>query len=84
MSIKVIIDTMDDVLREKIHEELSLKIEISSFGSQKKYKTIYPYHTESIDNVEYAFLPFAYSVSIGLSRPTRTIFPKGNIKFTKR
>ena len=30
MSIKVIIDTMDDVLREKIHEELSLKIEINS------------------------------------------------------
>ena len=85
MSVKINIDSIDDLLREKIHKDLSLKIEINSYGAQKKYKTIYPYHTVSIENngvnSEYAYLPFAYSVSIGLKRPIRNVFPKANINF---
>ena len=85
MSIKINIDNMEDTLREEIHKELSLKIEISSYGGCKKYKTIYPYHTVSINNnigsTEYALLPFSYSVNKGFSRPDRKSFPKAIIKF---
>ena len=76
MSVRINIDTLPFENRQKIHEELEIKLE-SKFGmGQPKY--IYPFEIEGDDIV----LPFAYAArNLKIKRPSREQFPSMSVKF---
>lgn len=68
MSISINIDSMTQEQREKIHTDLIIKIEPTSYMSKATF--IHPYDISG-DNV---LLPFAYAISQGFDRPPRDSF----------
>ena len=79
MSIKTEIKSMTDELKTKIDNDLTINIESTKNYGPRTSKTIFPF---LITN-DFAYLPFAYSIKIGLhhSRPPRNIFPVTKIIF---
>jgi superfamily II DNA or RNA helicase len=77
MSIKVSIIDMAEELKLKIDTELTINIKSQKNYGANNYKTIYPY----LITDEHAYLPFAYSVKLGLCRPSRNSFPVSTIIF---
>ena len=71
MSVSVNIDSMSQEQREKIHTDLTIKIEPSAYGFGAKATYIHPYNVVG-DN---ALIPFAYAVKEGFDRPSRDSLP---------
>ena len=79
MSISIDIDSMTDEQREKIHKDLEIKIEASTYAFGAKAVYLHPYEIRTDKNgKDIVFLPFAYAVSQGFSRPARESFPTLN------
>lgn len=74
MSLQVHLDKVSNENREKISNDLKIKLE-SKFGPPKYF---YPYDLDSNDNL---ILPFAYASNLGIKRPSREKFTNTNIVF---
>lgn len=78
MSIKYIINSLNNEHRDKIHNELRIEIENSKYNLFAPKKEIYPYLIDG-DNIH---LPFAYaSTELSMKRRERSEFPVMKIKF---
>lgn len=75
MSLTINLTELSFENREKIRKELEIKLENKYGIGQPRY--IYPYIIQS-DDIK---LPFAYAVSLQISRPKRELFPSINVKF---
>jgi superfamily II DNA or RNA helicase len=75
MSLTINLTELSFENREKIRKELEIKLENKYGIGQPRY--IYPYIIQS-DDIK---LPFAYAVSLQISRPKRELFPPINVKF---
>ena len=71
MSISINIENMSQEQREKIHSDLTIKIDPPSYSFGAKATYLYPYDI-SDNNV---ILPFSYAVGEGFERPSRDSFP---------
>jgi superfamily II DNA or RNA helicase len=79
MSCKINIDSISWDIRQKINDELKIKLETNKYiiGGAAKY--IFPYNIEGDD----ILLPFAYSYrQLKLNRPLRDSFPNMSVEFT--
>ena len=78
MSILYNIDLLSDKQREKIHDELIIKIESNKYNPFAPKKEIYPYEIKN----NYISLPFSYSVTeLDMKRKLRESYPEMNVKF---
>ena len=78
MSCKISLEELSDENRNKINEELKIKIENTKYNIGAPPKYIYPYELEEDD----VFLPFSYSYrELKLSRPVRNTFPVAKVNF---
>ena len=71
MSISINIENISQEQREKIHSDLTIKIDPPSYSFGAKATYLYPYDISG-DNV---ILPFSYAVGEGFKRPSRESFP---------
>ena len=71
MSISINIENISQEQREKIHSDLTIKIDPPSYSFGAKATYLYPYDI-SDNNV---ILPFSYAVAEGFERPSRESFP---------
>jgi superfamily II DNA or RNA helicase len=71
MSISINIENISQEQREKIHSDLTIKIDPPSYSFGAKATYLYPYDISG-DNV---ILPFSYAVAEGVERPSRESFP---------
>jgi hypothetical protein len=72
---------LSDETREKIAEELEIKIEASKYANGAPPKFIYPFSIVETDGVEYIHVPFAYGKNINLKRPLQSTYPEVEFKF---
>lgn len=78
MSCSISLDELSTEQREKISQDLEIKMEQSNYDMGPP-KYVYPYE---IDNDDVIHLPFAYGFMVtGKKRPDRTTFPPADIKF---
>jgi len=78
MSIKINIDSLDDDMREKIHNELKIVFENNKYNQFAPKKEIYPFNILNDD----IYLPFAYSITnLSLKRKERNMFSEMIVKF---
>ena len=78
MSCKISLEELSDENKNKINEELKIKIENTKYNIGAPPKYIYPYELEEDD----VFLPFSYSYrELKLSRPVRNTFPVAKVNF---
>jgi superfamily II DNA or RNA helicase len=77
MSIRVNMNDLSWETRQRIHKDLTLKIELGKYA-MGKCRYIYPFVIEG----DYIKLPFAYAAkTLKLPRPSRDKFPKMEAKF---
>ena len=78
MSCKVNIDNLSDDQRERINEELKIKLEDNKYSIGMPPRYIFPYEIEG-DNI---YLPFSYAYRVlKLVRPKREYFSSMSVKF---
>lgn len=78
MSILYNIDLLSDKQREKIHDDLIIKIESNKYNPFAPKKEIYPYEIKN----NYISLPFSYSVTeLDMKRKLRESYPEMSVKF---
>ena len=78
MSCKINVDCLTLEMREKINDELKIKLENNKYMIGAPAKYIYPYNIEG----EEIYLPFAYSYrQLKLKRPLRDSFPNMSVEF---
>ena len=79
MSCKVNVDSLPWEIRQKINDELKIKLEDNKYAIGVPARYIFPYTMEGDD----IFLPFAYSYrQLKLNRPSRDNFPVMSVEFT--
>lgn len=78
MSCKVEIDSLEWEIRQKINDELKIKLETNKYNKNAPSKYIFPYEIVG----DYINLPFSYAYKeLRLTRPTRNMFPVMNQRF---
>lgn len=80
MSLKIPLNNLSDVLKEKIEKDLQIKIESKTFSSfnNSNVKYLYPYYLQ--DGI--VSVPFFYGINtLKLKSPERNTFPKRIVKF---
>lgn len=79
MSSKANVDSLPWETRQKINDELKIKLEDNKYAIGAPARYIFPYTMEGDD----IFLPFAYSYrQLKLNRPSRDNFPIMSVEFT--